>query len=108
MELLLIDRDENLQRPFRDVGDGFFADALGSFRIMRDSLMRGPNMRAPISDPVTRRCRSGRCGHSDGKCNAERKNITACTALAARYKGRCLVAPCDCCGQCGPQPTGNV
>src|SRR6266567_1363614 len=106
VHLLLINRNENLQGAFRNVDDGFFAGALGGFRIMRDSLMRGPNTRAPISDPVTRRCRSGCCGHSDGKCNAERKNITACTALAARYTVRCLVAPRDCCGQCSP--TANV
>jgi hypothetical protein len=62
--LLLIDRYENLLRPFRDVAERFLAGSIGGFRLVRfvRGLMFVPAA-VPAVIPISGRSRRGGRGH---------------------------------------------
>jgi len=80
VQLLLIDRNENLLRPFRNIADRFFAPTIGGFRFVR--FMRGfmfVQTAVPAAIPVGGRCWRGtrRQGHGNGKRESASADDTA-------------------------------
>src|SRR6516164_6298094 len=96
VQLLLIDRNENLQRPFLNLADGFPVGAIGGlcFVAFMCRVM-------PVAVPVSGRCR--RCGRGYGQACEKRDRVPAAPGAAAAIPPKqLLVAPRACTHQCAP------
>jgi len=98
VQLLLIDRNENLQRPFLNLAERFPVDAIGSLCLV-DFMCSV--MFVPATVPVSGRCR--RCGRGYGQACEKCDRVPAAAGAAATPpKKQLLVAPRACSHQCDP------
>src|SRR6516165_9281758 len=97
VQLLLIDRNENLQRPFLNLADRFPVGAIGGLCFVG---FMGRVMFVPAAVPVSRRCR--RCGRAYGQACEKCDRAPAAAGAAAIPPKQLLVAPRACSHQCAP------
>src|SRR5215471_4894824 len=97
VQLLLIDRNENLQRPFLNLADRFLVGAIGGLCFV---VFMCRVMFVPAAVPVSRRCRRCGCGYGQAceKCN----RVPAAAGVAAIPPNQLLVAPRACSHLCAP------
>jgi len=97
VQLLLIDRNENLQRPFLNLAERLPVDAIGGFWFMGFMCSA---MFVPAAVPVSGRCR--RCGRGYDQARDKCDRVPAAAGAAAIPPKQLLVAPRACSHQCAP------
>src|SRR6516165_3368731 len=97
VQLLLIDRNEDLQRPFLNLADRFPVGAIGGLCFV-GFMCRV--MFVPAAMPVSRRCR--RCSRGDGQACEKCNRVPAAAGAAAIPLKQLLVALRAYSHQCAP------
>src|SRR5690242_1641610 len=97
VQLLLIDRNKDLQWPFLNLAERFLVDPIGGLWFVSFVCCA---MFVPAAIPVCGRCR--RCGRGYGQAREKCDRVPAAAAAATIPPEELLVAPRACSHQCAP------